>query len=130
MMWKVNKGCTGGWSSGMIPVSGTGGPGFNSRTAPIFVPPTHSLAHHTTFLYYAHQPTLFIVISSNRFIIASIAIIQIIKTDMHSITLDSTEAEEIIKLRVDLARTKNKLIKYEEFISKMDQFDQQINYLL
>jgi hypothetical protein len=28
----------GDWSSGMIPVLGTGGPGFNSRIAPIFVP--------------------------------------------------------------------------------------------
>jgi len=31
---------------------------------------------------------------------------------MHSITLDSTDAEEIIKLRVDLARSKKKLAKY------------------
>ena len=29
----------GGWSSGMIPVLGTGGPGFNSRTSPfLFIP--------------------------------------------------------------------------------------------
>lgn len=27
----------GDWSSGMIPVLGTGGPGFNSRIAPVFL---------------------------------------------------------------------------------------------
>jgi hypothetical protein len=29
----------GDWSSGMIPVLGTGGPGFNSRIAPFFILP-------------------------------------------------------------------------------------------
>lgn len=36
--------------------------------------------------------------------------------------LDSVDAEEIIKLRVDLARTKSKLAKYEELFPKIDQF--------
>ena len=31
-------GTKGDWSSGMIPVLGTGGPGFNSRIAPFFLP--------------------------------------------------------------------------------------------
>jgi hypothetical protein len=128
MRRSVDEWYLGDWSSGMIPASGAGGHGFNSRIAPIFVYNTHSTSRSNRLYfcvpkYHLYDP------SPHSFIIASMAI-NSNNTAMHSITLDSTEAEEIIKLRVDLARTKNKLAKYEEFMAKMDQFDQQINYLL
>ena len=37
--------------------------------------------------------------------------------------LDSSEAEEIIKLRVELAKTKAKLSKYEDAQAKADRFE-------
>ena len=39
----------GDWSSGMIPVLGTGGPGFNSRIAPFYnhQPPAQITKHIT-----------------------------------------------------------------------------------
>lgn len=35
--------------------------------------------------------------------------------------LDSSEAEEIIKLRVELAKAKAKLVRYEDYLIKVDR---------
>ena len=51
--WKDNT--EGNWSSGMIPVLGTGGPGFNSRIAPFLKTKHSSLISPFSLTYFDEE---------------------------------------------------------------------------
>ena len=48
----------GDWSSGMIPVLGTGGPGFNSRIAPFYLKQAPLFINHKSSKFYVYLHTM------------------------------------------------------------------------
>ncbi len=45
------KSTKGDWSSGMIPVLGTGGPGFNSRIAPFWIQSNYNTFYYKLYIH-------------------------------------------------------------------------------
>jgi hypothetical protein len=81
---------SGDWSRGMILVSGTRGPGFNSRIAP-FLHQYNHMAHRTD---------------------------------------ESFEVEEIVALRMELFRARNKLEEYGKTVQRVDFYQQVLSKLM